>query len=502
MLRFAAAAAAVLAALFVAASSPEAQAATLTVQTTTPANGATVQGTILWDVTVSGGTPDRVEYSIDGTLKWTERAAPYRYNGDTGSLDTRTLADGGHTLVARAFATTGETFTATTTITVANNTSGFGITNVSPTNGATLSGSIRWEARMTAGTASQIDFFIDGVQKWTEHGAPYVYNGDTGSLDTRTLGNGTHTLMARATGASGQTASSEVSVNVSNVTSTLNRTIYCLGSPTYGTGGFAYDGTQFGWIRQYPKNMPGRVAFDNSFSLMKGVGCDTAKAEIQANDPDANGGTDAQRAQLYSSDALVAKYGGLPSFGATRGTKRWYSFAFATNGGYRPQNSTAYPNWNYIFGWHNSGPSGPPNLIIEVATATQPGCGGAFTKLATPRLEVELNGGDTSKFPYNGATCRRFFGPDFVAGQRYTVEMGVTWADNNTGSLEVWINGQQVANISSVSTLWLNQSVYPIFENYRPGKVQIGGLITWTNTVYYAGMLMGPTRNDVALPSS
>jgi polysaccharide lyase-like protein len=284
-------------------------------------------------------------------------------------------------------------------------------------------------------------------------------------------------------------------------TSSANRRVYCLGSPTFGTGGFAYHNTSGGWVRQFPQGLPERVSFDSSVPVMTGLGCSTIKAELQANDPDPNGGTTVQRAQLYTTDSLLASHGNQPPLGTVRGNYRWYSFAFATNSGYRPQNSSALPNYNFIFSWHQSVADGTPNIIFDVASVEGP-CGGPAKALAQPRIGIELNGGDLKKFPYNGATCRRFFGPTFVAGARYTVEMGVKWADDGTGSFEIWINGQQVANVANVSTLWQGQTVYPIFQNYRPGKSMIGDLITWTNTVYYAGLVAGASRANVALPSS
>src|SRR5689334_12504552 len=140
MMKSAAAAAALFISVVLAAASPQAhaQTAALTLQNS-PANGATVSGTITWTTTVSGSTPDHIDYLIDGVQKWTERAAPYRYNGDTGYLDTKTLSDGSHSLVARATDTSGATYSATSTVTVANNTSStstLGITISSPANGA------------------------------------------------------------------------------------------------------------------------------------------------------------------------------------------------------------------------------------------------------------------------------------------------------------------------------------------------------------------------------
>jgi Big-like domain-containing protein/polysaccharide lyase-like protein len=516
------AAAALVAAALLAAMPGTAPAASLGVQTKSPAAGATVSGNIVWEATVSNGTPARVEFLIDGALKWTERGAPYRYNGDTSYLDTRTLSNGSHTLTARAVATTGQTFKSAVTVTVSNSSApapppppppppALAVATSTPAAGATLAGSLVWEAKVTSGTASQVDFLIDGVQKWTERYTPYRFNGDPGSLDTGTLANGSHKLTVRASDSSGKTATSEITVNVSNsASSTANRTVYCVGSSTFGSNGFnVSDATSLGWVRQYPKGLPQRVAFDSSVSLMTGLGCSTVKAEIQPNDPDPNGGTGSQRAQLYSTDSLLSQYGKLPSLGLARGNYRWYGFALATNSGYRPQNSGGWPNDNILFSWHHTGSSGVANIALAVATAgpgasagNSVGCSEPFYALAQPRLVVEVNGGDPAKYPYNGATCRRIFGPTFTAGARYTLQMGIKWADDGTGSFELWINDQQVASVANVSTMWTGQSVYPILENYRPGKAMIGNMITWTNTVYYAGLVAGPTRADAALPSS
>jgi hypothetical protein len=198
MKKFAAAATALIAVLSLSAFAPQAHAAALTVQTKTPTPGSTFGGIIVWEASVSGGTPTRVEFLIDGALKWTEGAAPYRYNGDTGTLDTRTLSDGTHTFTVRAFASTGQAYTSNSTMTIANRAPSLAVTTSTPAANTTLSGNVVWEAKMTAGTASRIDFIIDGTQKWSEGIAPYRFNGDTGSLDTRALGNGSHTLTARA----------------------------------------------------------------------------------------------------------------------------------------------------------------------------------------------------------------------------------------------------------------------------------------------------------------
>ncbi len=81
-------------------------------------------------------------------------------------------------------------------------------------NGATLTGPVAWTAAVI-GAATKVDFLVDGAVKWTENGAPWQFNGDPdGKLDPAPLGNGTHTLALKATGADGQTGTTQVQVAV------------------------------------------------------------------------------------------------------------------------------------------------------------------------------------------------------------------------------------------------------------------------------------------------
>ena len=80
-----------------------------------------------------------------------------------------------------------------------------------------MSGSLTWTATAKGAPIQKVDFPIDGTKRWTENFAPYQFNGDpTGVLDTTKLSNGTHTLTVVAYGTSGQTATSKISVKVSN----------------------------------------------------------------------------------------------------------------------------------------------------------------------------------------------------------------------------------------------------------------------------------------------
>src|SRR5207244_67154 len=72
------------------------------------ANGSTLSGAVSWTASPSD-PPTKVEFSIDGVLKWTETWSPYVYTADGNSVDTTTLANGGHTLAVTAYFSDGAT---------------------------------------------------------------------------------------------------------------------------------------------------------------------------------------------------------------------------------------------------------------------------------------------------------------------------------------------------------------------------------------------------------
>src|SRR5213078_3744846 len=100
--------------------SPTASPGPILAVTSSIADGATLSGTVIWTAGLSTGTADSVDFYIDGVNLWTERFAPYRFNGDpTGTLDTRLLANGPHTLGVTANGTT-FSISAVSSVTVAN----------------------------------------------------------------------------------------------------------------------------------------------------------------------------------------------------------------------------------------------------------------------------------------------------------------------------------------------------------------------------------------------
>jgi hypothetical protein len=215
----------------------------------------TLSGQVTWTAS-SGGTPNRIEFLIDGSSKWTDTSAPYQFGGDpAGRFDTTSLPDGQHKLTVKAHRDAGNNHATSqsVTVTISNGKnppppppppppSSFVVTS-SIANGATLSGSLTWTATPSGTTVTSVDFLIDGTVKWNEQISPYVFNGDGKQLDTATLSNGAHTLALQAHAADGRTATTTSAVTVANgattpppsfvVTSTIANGATLTGSQTW-----------------------------------------------------------------------------------------------------------------------------------------------------------------------------------------------------------------------------------------------------------------------------
>ena len=212
---------------------------------TTPREGATLSGSVPFLADVSGNAR-AVEFYIDDELKWTEQREPWAYNPDNsdGSLDTRKLGDGPHKLKVVAKHPSGATATAEINVTVTNDTVTNGtaptVSTASPSDGATVSGTVTWEASVE-GTVTEVVFLVDGAQKWVENSAPYRYNGD-GAFDTTALANGSHVMSVRAEGPDGS-ASSSIDVSVANGSSSGSSSGGTTGSPPANTTASVVSGT-------------------------------------------------------------------------------------------------------------------------------------------------------------------------------------------------------------------------------------------------------------------
>jgi hypothetical protein len=257
------------------------QSATATLKSSI-ANGATLSGSVSWIVDASGTTISRIDFFVDGAKKWTEQYAPYQFNGDpNGKLDTTTLANGSHTLLAVAYGSSGtEVGRVSVGVTVSNGSStppppppSVTLTN-SIASGSTVSGSVTWTVSASGFGIVRIDFLIDGAKKWTEQQSPYQFNGDpNGTLDTTTLANGSHTLLAVAYDSNSvELARVSSSVTVSNTASSPPP------PPSSTSGSWPRYGTANGW------KLPFRSTADQDFEIGQDVALGSKYVRVGPND--------------------------------------------------------------------------------------------------------------------------------------------------------------------------------------------------------------------------
>jgi hypothetical protein len=89
--------------------------------TSSIADGATLAKPIQWEAQPAGNPPgglDRVEFLIDGTVRWIEHNPPFVFNNDGNYLYPYLLGRGHHQLIARAVARSGEQADATADVQV------------------------------------------------------------------------------------------------------------------------------------------------------------------------------------------------------------------------------------------------------------------------------------------------------------------------------------------------------------------------------------------------
>ncbi len=181
------------------------------VNVTSPANGATVSGS----VTISANASDpagvtQVQFFVDGLLQSTDTTAPY-----STSWDSTTAADGAHSLTARATDSVGNVgLSGPVNVTVDNadvTPPTAGIT--SPSGGALVRGTITISATASDNVGvTQVQFFVNGVLLSTDSTAPY-----SASWDTTMVADGAHSLTAQASDAAGNTGTAAaVNVTVDN----------------------------------------------------------------------------------------------------------------------------------------------------------------------------------------------------------------------------------------------------------------------------------------------
>lgn len=192
---------------------------------TSPAHGAALTGVVAVAATASDNIGVAgVQFKVDGANIGAEvKAAPY-----TVSLNAATLSAGTHTISAVARDAAGNTKTASVTVNVVLSVPDVTAPTVSitsPANGSTVSGTVTVGAQASDNVAvAGVQFTVDGANAGGEVvAAPYAL-----SWNSTLAANGTHTISAIARDAAGNTATSTVTVTVSNTSggSTSDLVIY------------------------------------------------------------------------------------------------------------------------------------------------------------------------------------------------------------------------------------------------------------------------------------
>lgn len=194
-----------------------------------PSAGATVAGTInvTTEATDNVGVVE-VRLMIGGNIVATDTTAPYVLEWNTSSW-----SNGSHSLRVRALDAAGNTGDDLISVNVSNkagDTTPPSVSITSPSNNATVASNVAFSANASDNVGvAFVEFFVDGVWHAADASAPYSC-----SLDSRTVSNGAHTLMAVAEDTSGNRTSTWISVNVSNSVPDTTPPTVTITSPTQG----------------------------------------------------------------------------------------------------------------------------------------------------------------------------------------------------------------------------------------------------------------------------
>lgn len=186
-----------------------------TASITSPIDGAQVSGTSSVDVTASDNIGvTKVELYKDGTLFAVDTTTPFSF-----AWDTKTDSNGAHSLVAKAYdAANNAAPSNTVTVSVANtvdttaDTTPPNIAILSPAASATVKGSVAISVSASDASGIQrVEFYIDGKLKATIYTPPYSY-----TWNTRSVKDGTHTILVKAYDNMGNLGQASITVTVHN----------------------------------------------------------------------------------------------------------------------------------------------------------------------------------------------------------------------------------------------------------------------------------------------
>lgn len=189
-----------------------AQMATVTVNLTSPIDGATVSGSV--DVSAdpsSDAGVTQVEFFVDGS------SIAIDTDGSDGWMttwDSTAVADGDYAVSATATDTDGQTASDSVNVIVDNVDDPPAVAITNPADGTTVSGSVDVTADASDDNGvSKVEFFVDGSSIGIDTDGS---DGWTATWDTTAYADADHKVSATATDSAGQTTSDSVTVTVDN----------------------------------------------------------------------------------------------------------------------------------------------------------------------------------------------------------------------------------------------------------------------------------------------
>ncbi|HEX7052398.1 MAG TPA: Ig-like domain-containing protein [Burkholderiales bacterium] len=181
-----------------------------------PLDGATVSGVLAGGEScyVKGRSVSRVQFLLDDTVLNTDTTMA---DGMQCVLDTTRFANGPHKLTAMAYDSSGASYREVIDINIANSAPSEEVEAwfKAPLANATVSGVLNGgESCYVRGThVARVEFFLDGTAIGTDAN---VGDGMTCVLDTTKFDNGTHTLVAMAYSAGGDSYREQIPITIAN----------------------------------------------------------------------------------------------------------------------------------------------------------------------------------------------------------------------------------------------------------------------------------------------
>ena len=188
-----------------------------------PAAGAVLKGQVAVTVSLSGADLQAYNLRVDSAglaYAWEPKAGEQTY-----TLDTTTLTNGVHTLLATATTAEGGKATITEKVTIDNPPT---VSLITPQDGAKVEGSIPVVAQVSGQDLAEYTVTVDG--KPMDDQKPVTSGTQSFQLDTTILGNGSHTLTVTAIDALGGTTSVSAKLTVANPAVWSAKTVYNAGN--------------------------------------------------------------------------------------------------------------------------------------------------------------------------------------------------------------------------------------------------------------------------------